>query len=187
MPERLPAGGADGRGGFFQRPAHGLEHRLDHAEGQRKRHEDVGQDDRVGREHQLMAFGRKYEAAQRSRRSPEKQQSESRVRCRNRGRQRDGDDDGRAPPKVVTRQHIGGEEAEDDVKDRGPETRHHRELQGKDSLGRGQRGPETTQPFARPEDEDRQQWQQYERQHNCDDGRNTDGPHDIEAAHVSQG
>src|ERR1044072_3410775 len=56
MPEGLPARRADGGRSLFQRLVHRLEDRHQHAEGEREGDEDVGEDDGVRREHQLMVF-----------------------------------------------------------------------------------------------------------------------------------
>jgi hypothetical protein len=80
VPERLPARRADGRGSLFERAAHRVEDGLDHAEGKRERDEDVGEDDRPSRKHQLYAV-RREQPAERAVRSPQQQQGEPRARA----------------------------------------------------------------------------------------------------------
>src|SRR4051812_1776445 len=122
VPESLPARRADGRRSFFERAAHGVEDRLDDAEGERERDEDVRHDDGVAREHEAHAV-RLQESPQRPLRPPQKEQGETRHGGRNRRRQRDDHDQGVAPAEVVARKHVGGEESEDDVENGRPEAR----------------------------------------------------------------
>ncbi len=69
MPERLPARGADGRGRFFERAAHRVEDGFDHTEREWKSDEDVSENDRAGREHDLKTM-RRQQTAERAVRSP---------------------------------------------------------------------------------------------------------------------
>src|SRR5207302_8558869 len=103
--------------------AHRVEDRLNYSESQRKSNEDVCQNYRVRREHDLLIF---WEVpADHSIFSPQQEQSKSRDRRRNRGRQRDRHDDGVASPEVITRKHVSSEQTEENIKGRRPKTGNH--------------------------------------------------------------
>src|SRR6266404_7878874 len=165
MPERLPTCGADSGRRFFQGSAHRIEYWFDYSESQRKSDEYICQDDRISREHQLGTILREQKTAQGPLWSPKKQQSETRDRRRDCGGQRDSNDRGVASPEVITRQYVRGEETEGHIKNRGPETGHHRKLQRKYRFRGHQRCPEATETISGTHDEDGQQRQDYQRQH----------------------
>src|ERR1043165_50227 len=122
MPEGLPARRADGCRSLFERAAHRVEDGFDDAEGERERDEEIRHDDGIAGEHQAHAV-RFQQSSQSPLRPPQEQESEACDCGRNRCRQRDSDDQGVASPEVVARQHVSGEESEDDIENRGPETR----------------------------------------------------------------
>lgn len=58
IPKSLPARRANRRGSFFERTAHRIVNGFDDAERERKRHEDVSENNRPRREHHLYALRR---------------------------------------------------------------------------------------------------------------------------------
>ncbi len=62
VPERLPTGCADGSRGFFKRATHRVEDRFDHAESKRESNEDIREDNRAGRKHDLNTMRREQTA-----------------------------------------------------------------------------------------------------------------------------
>src|SRR6185369_5737609 len=184
MPEGLPPRRANRRRRLLERSAHSVEDGFDHAERQREGDENIREYDRARGEHDLNTL-RCEQATESSVWSPKQQQRKAGNCCWNCRRKRDGDDERVAPPEVVTRQHVRGEQAEDDVEHCRPKARGHREFEREDGFGRHQRRPELVESGSCTKDEDRSERKKHQRHHHEHKHEDAQRSGDVEPAHMS--
>src|SRR5262245_7515750 len=176
--ERLPPRRAHRLGGVFVTLVQVVQRRFDDAERQRESDEDVGQDDRGGREHDLVV-GVFQKLSQQPAAPPHQQQRRARDGGRNRRWQTDDDHERRAALEFVLAHHPGGDQSEHDVAQGRHAARGQTQLERKDRGGRYQRLPEVVKTLAEAENKDRSERQYHQWRHRNQDEADADGPRNI--------
>src|SRR5499426_1135165 len=176
--ERLPPRRAHRLGGVLVTLVQVVQRRFDDAERQRESDEDVGQDDRGRREHDLV-FGVFQKLSKQPAAPPHQQQRGARDGGRNRRRQTDDDHERRAALEFVLAHYPGRNQSEHDVAQGRHAAGGQTQLEGKDRGGRNQRLPEVVQSLAESENKDRGQRQNHQRRHRNQDEADADGPRNI--------